>query len=169
MENELKAYREHIDTMGLVMLCFYAFQVCFGAADFAYAHFWLERILAKEANEVRQDIYHFTHILRLITVFEMNDSTLLCSTIISTYRFLYTQKANYQLDKLILAFLRQLTNTKNEKQLTVMFTQFLKDLEQLKQDSFERKVFAYFDFVAWTKSKINGESFATSIAKAKTN
>ena len=167
MENELKTYREHIDTMGLVMLCFYAFQVCFGAADFAYAHLWLQRILAQDISEVRQDIYHFTKILLLITVYEMNDSALLRSTIISVYRFLYTQKANYQLDKLILAFLRQLTDIKNDIELKAMFIQLLQDLELLKQNNFERKVFAYFDFIAWTKSKIKGESFAKSIATAK--
>ena len=167
MENELKAYQRHIDSMGLAMLCFYAFQVCFGAADFAYAHVWLQHILVQEPSEVRQDIYHFTKILLLITVYEINDSTLLRSTIISTYRFLYTQKSNYQLDKLILAFLRQLTDIKNKTTLKAMFTQLLQDLEALKQNNFERKVFAYFDFIAWTKSKINDESFAKTIATAK--
>ena len=103
----------------------------------------------------------------LITVYEINDSTLLRSTIISTYRFLYTQKSNYQLDKLILAFLRQLTDIKNKTTLKAMFTQLLQDLEALKQNNFERKVFAYFDFIAWTKSKINDESFAKTIATAK--
>ncbi|MGB1206109.1 MAG: hypothetical protein ACPG5B_10705 [Chitinophagales bacterium] len=167
MENELKAYQRHIDSMGLAMLCFYAFQVCFGAADFSYAHFWLTQILALESSEVRQDIYHFTKILLLITVYEMNDLALLRSTIISTYRFLYTQKASYQLDKLIIAFLRQLTDTTNETQLKAMFIQILEDLQALKQDNFERKVFAYFDFIAWTKSNINDESFAKTIATAK--
>ena len=56
METQLfDASTDDIDTTGSVMLCFYAFHICFGANDFTHAHTWLQRIVQHPREEVRQD------------------------------------------------------------------------------------------------------------------
>ncbi len=159
MEEGLGIYKERMDTMGVVMLCFYAFHVSFGAEEYEYAHQWLQQILTHDDSNIRQDIYNFSKILNLITVYEMGDTQLLPATIKSTYAFLYKKEKQYQLETLMLKFLKKLTQNPSSQQLKTLLLNARNDLQALQNDNMERRVFAYFDFIAWLHSKVTQKSF----------
>jgi len=174
MEKGLQQYRHQMDTMGIVMLCFYAFHVCFGAGQHAYAQQWLQQILIHDANEIRQDIYHFSKILLLINAFHLhykNDSgnekaiinNELRIVIRRTYRFLLRPPLPFQLNGLISQLLKKINSLDTFEAFQSLLPPLKNDLETLKNDPFDRRVFAYFDFLAWVQSQINGQSFGEFI------
>lgn len=170
MQSGMNAYGERLDKMGKIMLCFYGFHVCFGAERYEQSYQWLLNIINEpDNNRLRQDIYTFAQILRLIAVYEMNDKGLLVQTIDAVYNFLDLKERLYQFETIVLDLLRQLKQgTINTNNTQKIFTDFLAQLQLLADDNFERKAFAYFDFPKWLQAKIIGQSFGDRIKTAAT-
>jgi hypothetical protein len=167
MQQGMTGYGERLDKMGKIMLCFYGFHICFGAEQYEQANEWLQQIVSEPENShLRQDIYTFAQILRLIVVYEMGNKTLLCQTIDKVSHFLDHKKRLYQFETLVLGLLHEVKQQKAQTDNKALFTQFLAQLQQLSDDSFERKAFAYFDFPKWLQAKIVGQSFGERIKTA---
>lgn len=160
VEKGLHQFAHKIDVMGKVMLCFYSFHICFYTENFERAHQWLQQILAYPSHMIRQDIYLFAHLLNLLSTYEQQNKLLLQHTILKTYRFLYQKENTFQLEKIILDLIRQLPQIQTIADFEAILPQLQQQLLELKQDSFERKIFAYFDFVSWIQSKISKQKFA---------
>ncbi|OWY19525.1 hypothetical protein C7N43_12220 [Sphingobacteriales bacterium UPWRP_1] len=153
LEEGLVRFADQIDGVGMVMLCFYAFHICFGSEQFERAHNWLLRVLEYEHSNVRRDVVGFAKMLTLLTAFEMGNSAVMASAIKSVYRFLYGKEKQYRLETLVMQFLRSLTPQTTYTNLTSMFKTAQQHLQLLATDAFEKRVFAYFDFTAWVSAK----------------
>ena len=168
MEKGLKNYADEMDEMGQVMLCFYSFHIAFGAAKYTYAMKWLNRILAYQNHNIRQDIYCFTNILKLVTACELNDLNVLKKVTPQVYAFLYKKEQQYKIETITLDFIQNMKCLTNKNKVKAAFVQLQNKLIQLNEDPFEKKTFAYFDFIVWTHSKITGKSFANIIKNGVT-
>ncbi len=155
LEEGLIRFAEQIDGMGMVMLCFYAFHICFGAEQYERAHYWLMRVLEYQNTEIRKDVVAFAKILTLLTTYEMGDKLLVKNTVKSVYRFLLNKERQYKLEAIILQLLRKINTTTTEADFLILIAELQLPLEQLAEDSFEKRVFAYFDFRAWVVAKID--------------
>lgn len=122
--------------------------------DFKNALTKANLLLAHPFLNKRADFESYIRILNLIIHFELKNYDLLKYLIISTYRFLYKRKKLFGLELLILEFIRKLPEIKDEDDLKFTFQKFSKRMEALKNDSFEKNAFEYFDFSAWIKDKI---------------
>lgn len=157
MERGMKIYNEHLDKMGYMMLCFYSFQICFGADKFDDAYRWLQGILKEENRPLRQDVFDFSKILSLLALYETGNLSLLRKQFWVVYRFLYQKEKQYAFDTLALDFLRQSARALPSA-MPDLFSVYCEHLSVLANDTFERKVFAYFDFLKWSYAKSVGIS-----------
>ncbi|QQS28757.1 MAG: hypothetical protein IPM47_18230 [Sphingobacteriales bacterium] len=160
LEEGLIRFSEQIDGMGVVMLCFYAFHLCFGAEQFERAHSWLQRVLEYQHTNIRKDVVGFAKILTLLTAYELDDHLQRKQTIISVYRFLLKKEMQYKLENIILQLLRKLSHSTSETDFAGYLSEMQVVLDQLAEDNFERRVFAYFDFRAWVAAKTEAKSLA---------
>jgi len=63
-----------------------------------------------------------------------------------------------------LNFINESLRKRQDKSVEVMYDGLVKSLEGLQQDAFERTVFEYFDFLAWSKSKVSGKRYREVLA-----
>lgn len=65
------------------------------------------------------------------------------------------KERQYKLEAIILQLLRKINTTTTEADFLILIAELQLPLEQLAEDSFEKRVFAYFDFRAWVVAKID--------------
>ncbi len=161
LTQSLEEFNDLLDIMGEVMLCFYSFHICFCAEQYEEAHQWLQRILAYDATDIRQDIYRYAHILNLLASYELKKPELLRQAIRSTYGFLYQLPIQTPFEKLVQQFLKQLPKVASEKAFIEVFTEFRQQLLALYAQKNGAQAQRYFDFLSWVHSKIVQKPFLT--------
>ena len=164
MQAGLEKYSGKVDAVGEIMLYFYSFHICFGAAVYKEAYSYLQRIIHSSHNDIRKDIFYFAQILSLLTAYQLGDAPLLKKHILSLYRFLHQKSQFPALEAIIIDYLKQLKNVSDESQFKASLLPLKESLVALsKAQSPERRAFAYFDFVSWVHSESIGEPFAEVI------
>lgn len=155
VEEGLRKFKGKVNKIGEEMLCFYSFHIAFGAKSYKNARKWLEKITQNPTENLREDIYTFSKILTLLVAYELRNQNpaYLKKTIRSVYAFLYRKERMYRFENTVLQFLRGLMSIQTEEALKVHFQQLQLQLNELAEDSFERKAFSYFDFRAWLSKK----------------
>jgi len=153
VEGGLSQFEGKISKMGKIMMCFQTFHLCFGAKEYEQALNWLHKLLDNPDFTVREDVYCFAKILLPIVLFEKGDYEQMSREFKATYAYLYKRKSDYQFESSVLTYIRKTQNVSSMEDLPAYFQDILADLEALLQDPFERKILAYFDFIAWLKAK----------------
>ncbi|OWY20968.1 hypothetical protein C7N43_00565 [Sphingobacteriales bacterium UPWRP_1] len=101
-------------------------------------------------------ITHCTaRILHLLIHFELKNDLLLESLGRATYRFLYQYESNYQVESLIIRFMRNASQIANAKEMTEALKKLREKLEPFLSDEFEREAFARLHYLDWIDSKLN--------------
>lgn len=134
------------------------------SGEYLSANIYLNKILNKSIEGIRDDIQCFARILSLIVHFEMKKYDLLEYTVKSTCLFLNKRKRLYQVETIVLDFIKkQLPRINSQKELIKAFTRLRKNIEEIIKDPFEKKALEYFDFISWLESKIENRPFAEII------
>lgn len=159
IEDEFRRFLTMIDKQSKLAFYFNFSYMYFGAGNFGKALDWNNELLNDSDLSMREDIHCFGRIMNLIIHYELGNDQLLEYIAKSTYRFLYKRKRLFKVETIILNFIKKYPNWVNQKEMKVGFSELLKDLTLLSEDSFEKHAFEYFDFISWLESKINGQSF----------
>lgn len=125
----------------------------FGNSDFEICLSYLNKILLKLSVSARPDLQIFARILKLATLFELQETDYIFENIRAVYGYLARNK---QLDKFsieIMNFLRICTRLP-ESELMHEFQRLRNTMELLAQDTLERRAFYYFDIISWLDSKL---------------
>jgi len=154
IEKGLNDYGNKVDEVGKIMLCFHAFQLCYEAEQPQMSLNWIGRILASPESDIHKDIYSFSKILNLLLHYQLNEDGTYHQVIRQTYAFLYRRKHKYKFEQLITNFLRQLTKTADQIAFIQLLENLQLSLDEIAEDPFERKAFAYFDFKTWVNKEI---------------
>ena len=150
-----------------MLLAFNAFCIYFGLGDYKDAKLWLNKILNDGSLDRRVDLLCFARIMNLILHFELGDQEALEHITRSTYRFLYKRERLYKMETIILHFIRnKMPKMNSPKEFIEAFKELKKEFIKLSEDTFEKNVFEYFDFISWLESKIEKRSFS-EIVKEK--
>jgi hypothetical protein len=104
--------------------------------------------------EMREDAHCFARIFNLIIHLEMDDGFYLEYAINSTYRFLNKREKLFALEKAILKFMKNYISLNDDKKEKNAYIKFKKELLEIQEDPYERKLFKIFDFITWVESKI---------------
>lgn len=142
--------------------------VYFGLNRFDKAIEWLN-VLLNIKVPARKDYYCIAKILNIVYHYEAGNWYLMDSVLRSTYRYLLKRKRLFRLEQIVIDIIRQTSKTMNAADIRQLFHTLLDSLNELMKDSYERNVFAYFDFITWLESKIQKRSFAdlTRAAEAR--
>ncbi len=131
----------------------------FGAKQFDSSQDWINELLNDPELKTREDIHSFGRLLNLFIHFELGNDQLLEHIVKSTSRFLSNRKILYKVETIILSFIKKYPSWISKKDIVSGFKDLRTELQTLTKDEYENRAFAYFDFLAWLDSKIEGVEF----------
>ena len=112
----------------------------------------------------RSDLQCLARIISIIVNYELGKEDLLEYTVKSAYRFLYKKNKLYQIESILLDFMRKtMPKIHTQKQLIDAFLKLRTLIIDAHKDPFERNMLHYFDFISWLESKIESRPFAEII------
>jgi hypothetical protein len=163
----LKKYSDKINAVEEVTILYNVFYLYFGTGQYSKALKIINRLLSDYQKELRYDIQSAVRILNLMLHYELGNESILESSALSTYRFLYKSKRLYKLENIVLNYIRKVmpgitTKAQQIEAFKVLRSQF----QELIGDPYEAKAFEYFDYISWLDAKISGVSFE-DVAKKK--
>ncbi|HLG04384.1 MAG TPA: hypothetical protein VI731_12370 [Bacteroidia bacterium] len=161
IEKELGKHAPKIDKTQLFLLHLAAVNICFGLSDPRKSLPWLNHILNTPDIELRQDFHCLSKILNLLIHFELGNADMIEHLLKSTYRFLARKHRLYRFEAALLQFIRrELSGPQDNQQLRGAFVRLKEALTEILQDTHEKNVLWYFDFVSWLESKIENRPFS---------
>ncbi len=101
-------------------------------------------------------IHGSARILHLLIHFELKNELLLESLGRATYRFLFQTESNYQVESLVVRFMRNSSQFANKKEMMEGLVKLLQKLEGYLDDEFEQDAFHRINYIGWINSKLEG-------------
>ncbi len=139
---------------------------CFYTGQLDQAHTWVSGLMADERLENFKDYLSFTLILNLILHLESGHREHLAYARERVYRVLSKRDMLFELERVLLAFLRRYERLPEEPtSLRKAFVELREQLTPLLDDPYERNAFDYFDFMVWLDARINMTSMLDAAAK----
>ena len=140
--------------------------IYFGAGEFNRALFWVNKVLNDNENLLRQDLYSYTRLFNLIIHYELGNYDLLEYTTKSTQRYLNKRQRAYDLEMMVISFVKKLIKAYNPIDKKEVFRKFQSELNTMLKDPENEVVLKYFDFEKWVEAKLNNTSFSEIIKKS---
>lgn len=135
----------------------------FGAGEYSKALYWNNKVLNDNEPNLRQDIYSYARLFNLAIHYELGNQDLMEYIIKSTARYLNRRQRDYQIEVLILGYMKKIARSHFEKDVKPLFEKFYIDLKENINLKTDRVLLEYFDYFAWAKGRIEGISFAESV------
>lgn len=164
-ENLLKPFEEKFSKDHQLQLLFNTSYAHFGNGEFKKALFFLNELLNNFEQHVRQDIYNFARILNVLIHFELNNTDLLEYEIISINRFIRKTKRDYNIETILIKYIRKIIRTNATDEHKVLFERLYQEMEQLFENHQETVILEYLDVFSWVESKINKTTFDKLVQK----
>ncbi|MBI4947778.1 MAG: hypothetical protein HY840_15410 [Bacteroidetes bacterium] len=149
-------------TTNKIILYYNIAYMLFGAGSYNEALRWIRKNMDQPANELRKDAQALTHILHLLTHYELHkDEELLDSLKRSVIHFLSTRQRLFKVEKALMHCLGQIMGKSiSRKEHTAALQEFKTTLLQLMKNPLEKAALEEFDFLSWVESKIQNKTFA---------
>lgn len=158
---EFEAESKHLDgaimksvELGIYYVCAY-FYLTTGMYESCIP--WLNRILNEPRTELRTDLQCSARVLNLIAHYELGNLDILEYMMKSTTRFLSNRNRLLETDRLTMRCLRTLSNLGPDSAERDVFENFLKEMDTVLQDDFERKSLSLLNVQAWMQSKVTNQ------------
>ena len=146
----LKAY-QMLDEERQWELYFYCSLAYFKIKELKKAHIYIRDIMRDSKSCSRLEICKAIRLLDIIIYFEKKDMDYLEYEVRSYKRFSRQGKNSLRTEKLILKVIQQLSSRKTKK--ISLTEQMLHEIEEIKQDKYEKRLLKYFDFTDWVLQK----------------
>lgn len=164
IEAGLSRYEEKLSPVRKAYFYFNIAVLYFGAGKYSVALKWINRLLNDNAINESQDIHCFAEIFNIIIHVELKNADLLPYMVKSLQRYLNSRNRVYKFETIFLEFANRLI-TASPKEAQKLYKKFYDDLIILSKENFEKTVLEYFDFIAWTESKIDHVAFRNIVEK----
>ncbi|MBA3663416.1 MAG: hypothetical protein H0W61_04305 [Bacteroidetes bacterium] len=164
--NGINKYGNKIPGEERCTLHFILFMSYFGVNNYSGALVWLNKILNTPEKENRPDLYRICKLANLVIHFEMDNHTLLNYLIKANLRYYESNADIYPFEKIFVKYFRKIAlSSKTERRRYYII---MKDeLANAFQDPYQRFALEYFDFEAWTTSKIHNLSYAEALQSGR--
>jgi hypothetical protein len=163
MEAGLEQFGEKINKEKQLLFTYNIAYAYFGNGEFKTALRYINDVLNDNEKMLRQDIYSFSRIFNLIIHFELNNHDFLEYDMKSAARYLNKHDKDYEVEKLFMKHIKQLSRVDEGKEQEKVFIEFNSKLSDLMKIDRENVILEYFDLLAWVQSKLNNDSFANTI------
>ena len=164
IEKGLEKFDEQLSSVRKAHFYFNIAVVYFGLENYRDALKWINLLLNTVEIDKTRDIHCMAQILNLVIHLELGNTGLLPYALRSTQRFLETRKKVYRFESVMLEFVNESLKKRQDKSTEELYEELIASLEALREDSYERGVFEYFDFLAWAKSKVRGKKYRDLLA-----
>ena len=139
--------------------------ICLGCGDYNRALQYLNEWHNQPRSVDREDLQSLARILALILHFEMGNTVLLDSLLRSATRFLQKKNRLYDLERRFIHFMSELIRQPGTREQQQVFRKMKLELQELVHLPGAKTVLQTFDLEAWLDAKINGQTFAATVAQ----
>ena len=139
--------------------------ICLGCGDYDRALQYLNEWHNQPRSVDREDLQSLARILALILHFEMGNTVLLDSLLRSATRFLQKKNRLYDLERRFIHFMSELIRQPGAREQQQVFRKMKLELQEMVHLPGAKTVLQTFDLEAWLDAKINGQTFAATVAQ----
>jgi hypothetical protein len=165
--SEIKLFENKIDAHHIMVFYYKIACMYFGAGKNKECIFYLEKIISNKELKMREDLLCFARVLNLVAHYDEGLDYNIDKIIVSTYKFLLKMNDLHQIQRKMIAFLKNLSNT-YPQELRMEFIKLHAELSKYENHPYEKRSFLYLDILSWLESKINHVSVESIIQeKAK--
>ncbi|MBI2271748.1 MAG: hypothetical protein HYU69_15515 [Bacteroidetes bacterium] len=160
-DTDLQQHYKYIRRSNLIVIYFNIVTLFFTHKAYKKCLVWTNRIFNEFTVDIREDLQAITRIISIISNYELENNDLALSQINATRHHLKKRKRLHQIEHILLKFLEKKFPKIYDLNDQVSEFQTLKaQLTELLKDDFEKEALSYFDFIAWTESKIKNQPLA---------
>lgn len=158
IEKQLRLYEDKMGKPFLLSLYANIVELYIVSDNVRKALHWNNKILNSEEIETYIDYYTNSRLCEIIIHYELDNLEKVDSLLKSYQLLLAKNKGEYQYEKCMLRFLKNLINQDDEKGLLKSFKSMKEELLELSKDPFEKGAFYFFDLIPWLDKKIKKHS-----------
>lgn len=159
-ERNLTKYADFIEKDLELILQYNIALLYYGDGKLGKALHWINRIINEHEHDYVQDVVCFARIFRLFIHIDKGNDELIGSIARSTFSYLKRRQRLYATEHLLLDFAGQIGKSLTREKQMGVFRLLLKQLEQLRNNRFEKAALDYFDCISWLHAQLSGKSFA---------
>jgi hypothetical protein len=164
---EISEFESKIDAHHIMVFYYKIACLYFGAGKNEDCIFYLEKIIKNKDLKMREDLLCFTRVLNLVAHYEAGLDYNIEKLIVSTYKFLLKMNDLHDVQRKMIAFLKNLSNI-YPQDLRKEFIKLHEELIQYEDHPHEKRAFLYLDILSWLESKIQNKTVEEVIrTKAK--
>jgi hypothetical protein len=132
-------------------LSLYTSLVYFGNGEYQKAHKFLNQIILQGKNYFTLPLFRTIRLVNLMILYKLNDVDLIKYEIRTMMRDIGRFERNYRIERFLFRFVSKPLPSPSFKR-KLIWDKTKKELDDIKQDLFERKILQIFDFTAWIES-----------------
>ena len=154
INEQINLYKDKINKEELLIFYYNFTSLYIYSQNYNEASKYLNLLLSENDTHLRQDLQCFSRLQNIILHFELQKIPELKYLLKTTRDFYKNQKYQFKIEKLIMDMFEELADS-NEPD--AIWAKSHKQIKELIQDPFEKIANYYFDFLAYTESKVNGK------------
>lgn len=151
--HEIEDFENLIDAHHIMVFYYKIACMYFGAGQNEACIFYLEKIISNKDLKMREDLLCFTRILNLVAHYDEGLDYNIEKLIVSTYKFLLKMNDLHQVQRKMIAFIKNLSNL-YPQDLQKAFINLHSELAVFENHPYEKRSFLYLDILSWLESKI---------------
>ncbi len=154
MERDIAHYAKQFSRVALTTLYYNCTVFYFLAGNYRRTLDRLNLLLNERIVDLKHDLWEFTHVLSIITHYELNNTDILDNMIRSTKRVLKQRETQGALKHIVLKAIRSLLSSITAQSSQAIFRTLYTDLATLLHNTTEPEPPGLPELLFWTKSKL---------------
>lgn len=151
---EIEDYKTKIDAHHIMVFYYKIACMYFGAGKNEESIYYLEKIINNKDLTMREDLLCFSRVLNLVAHYDAGIDFNIEKLIVSTYKFLIKMNDLHEVQRKMIAFLKNLSNI-YPQDLRKEFIKLHSELIKFENHPYEKRAFLYLDILSWLESKIH--------------
>lgn len=153
INEQIELYKDKINKEELLIFYYNFTSLYIYSQKYTEASKYLNLLLNANDTQLRQDLQCFSRLQNIILHFELQKIPELKYLLKTTQDFYKNQKYQFKIEKLVMEMFEELADSKDPNPI---WERSHKQIKDLLQDPYEKIANYYFDFLAYTESKVSG-------------
>ena len=163
----INRYRDKLDDHRILVFYFKIAWIYFGANNISMAVFYLNKIVNKDMLNLREDLQYYARLMFLMCHYELTDYESMAYSLKSFKRFFNRTTDHNPVQISTLNLFKALVKAPPFEHREIM-RDYLKELQGLKGDPFQKLSISYLDVISWLRAKLERRSLAEVVRAYET-
>lgn len=160
INEQIELYKDKINKEELLIFYYNFANLYIYSGNYTEASKYLTLLMSENDTHLRLDLQCFSRLQNIILHYELNKIPQLKYIIKTARDFYKNQKYQFKVEKMVLDMFEELAETKTP---ALVWERYRKEFKEVMQDPFEKIANYYFDFLAYTESKVTGRKIGELI------